>query len=396
VDPSSRFSFFAVTPPGLEDITRDELFSLGLNHPRPVPGGVEFAGFLTHLYRVNLWSRTASRVLVRLGEFEAKSFPELRRKAADLPWEMLLRPGALVSVRATCHKSKLYHSDAVAERVASAIGDRLGEPAEAPTPVRSQGGQDQVWAPSTEEPAPDARASPAGVAVVVRLDHDQCTISLDSSGAHLHQRGYRLAAARAPLRETLAAVLLLRAGYDPGRPLLDPLCGSGTFAIEAALIARDVAPGLSRPFAFMDWANFDEAEWNVQLAGARDRVRVTAPAPIHASDRDEGAVNAAAANAGRAGVASDILLRRAAISSILPPPGPGLVISNLPYGKRIGEDVRDLYAQFGNVMRAKCAGWRVGMLAGSLALARETRLPLEEPLIVENGGLKVPFVMAAA
>lgn len=384
---SFRFTFFAVTPPGLEDITCAELFALGINHPRAVPGGVEFAGFLTHLYRVNLWSRTASRVLVRLGEFEAKAFPELHRKAADLPWENFLRPEAPVTVRATCHKSKLYHSDAVAERVAGAIRDRLGVLALAPTPPPSVvSAHGRVPLPTGEGP---------GEEVVARLDHDHCTISLNSSGAHLHQRGYRLAAAKAPLRETLAAALLLHARYDPSQPLLDPFCGSGTFAIEAALIAQDIAPGLRRRFAFMDWANFDEEEWKKLIADARNKSRESAPAPILASDRDEGAVADAVANAERAGVSKAILFRRCAISSIQPPSEPGLLISNLPYGKRMGSDVRDLYAQFGNVVRAKCPGWRVGVLAGSTALARQTRLPFGEPLRVENGGLRVPFMMTS-
>lgn len=124
-----RFACFAVCPPGLESITRAELFRLGVNHPQALPGGVAFSGFLGHLYRVNLWSRTASRVLVRVGEFEAKSFPELERKAAGLAWESLLPASASVTVHATCHKSRLYHSEAVAERVAAAIPARLNGPA---------------------------------------------------------------------------------------------------------------------------------------------------------------------------------------------------------------------------------------------------------------------------
>jgi putative N6-adenine-specific DNA methylase len=387
VNPTTRYSFFAVAPPGLEEITRAELFALGINQPRAIPGGVEFSGFLPHLYRVNLWSRTASRVLVRLGQFEAKAFPELRHKASGLPWENFLRPAAAVSVRATCHKSRLYHSDAVAERVMDAVNDCL-DSAEA---SRTR----------TSRPAPGpgtlaSAAEPQLHEIVVRLDHDRCTVSLNASGPHLHQRGYRLAAGRAPLRETLAAALLLYSGYEASRPMLDPLCGSGTFAVEAALIARNMAPGLQRTFAFMDWVNFDETAWQDLTADARNNVREAAPAPIHASDRDEGAVAAAAANAERAGVASAIVFRRRAISSIQPPAEPGLVISNLPYGKRVGEDVRDLYAQFGNVMRSRCAGWRVAILAGSLALAGETRLPFGEPLVVENGGLKVPFVLTPA
>ena len=235
--------------------------------------------------------------------------------------------------------------------------------------------------------------------MVVRLDHDHCTLSLDSSGAHLHQRGYRLATAKAPLRETLAAALLLHSHYDPTHPLLDPFCGSGTFAIEAALIARNLAPGLQRRFAFMDWINFDEGEWLGLLNKARVASRETAPAPILASDRDAGAVAATADNAARAGVLNAIQITTGSVSSIQPPPGPGLVIANLPYGQRVGADtsngVRNVYAQFGNVLREKCADWRVGFLAGNLALVKQTRLAVGEPLWIDNGGLKAPFVVGA-
>jgi putative N6-adenine-specific DNA methylase len=226
---------------------------------------------------------------------------------------------------------------------------------------------------------------------VVRLDHDHCTISIDSSGAHLRERGYRQATAKAPLRETLAAALLLQAGYDPNQPLLDPFCGSGTFAIEAALMARNLAPGLHRRFAFTHWRNFETQTWGDLLRAARNAQRESAPAPIYASDRDAGAVAAATANAERAGVADSIHFQRAALSAVEPPAGTGLVICNLPYGKRIGDDVRNLYAQFGNVVREKFSGWRVGLIAGSPALAKQTRLPFEEPLWIENGGLRVPF-----
>jgi putative N6-adenine-specific DNA methylase len=377
----SRLSLFAVTPPGLEDLTRAELFALGVNHPRPVPGGVEFEGFLSHLYKVNLWSRTASRVLVRLGEFQAVAFDELRRKAADLLWEHFLHPGQPVAVRATCHKSKLYHSDAVAERVAESISQKT-------YPQITQIAADL----DSKNLRPAKRAKPADQLVVVRLDHDHCTISLDSSGAHLHQRGYRLQTAKAPLRETLAAALLLHAKYNPAQPLLDPFCGSGTFAIEAALIARNVAPGLNRRFAFIDWANFDTQAWGEQLKKARAAINDSKPI-IMASDRDEGAIAAARANAGRAGVANIVQFSVRPLSAIQPPPAPGLLISNLPYGERVGSDVRNLYAQFGKVVKEECPGWRVGIIAGSAALAKQTRLAFGEPLMIENGGLRVPFVL---
>jgi len=391
---NTRLSLFAVAPPGLEDLTRAELFALGVNHPRAVPGGVEFEGFLSHLYKINLWSRTASRVLVRLGEFQAIAFDELLRKAAGLPWEHFLRPGQPVSVRAACHKSKLYHSDAVAERVMLAIEDHFGHkdsPQRRDPAKRSGAGERE----EEKENLATFASSRLNSEVIVRIAHDHCTISLNASGAHLHQRGYRLQTAKAPLRETLAAALLRHANYDSARPLLDPFCGSGTFAIEAALMARNIAPGLNRRFAFIDWVNFDTQEWGEQLRNARAAMIKTAPSIIIASDRDEGAIAAAQANAARAGVAASIQFSIRAISAIEPPSKtPGLLIGNLPYGERVGSEVRDLYAQFGKVVKEKCPGWRVGIIAGSAALAKQTRLAFGEPLVIENGGLRVPFVLA--
>lgn len=387
--PSSRLSLFAVTPPGLEDLTRAELFSLGINHPRAVPGGVEFEGFLAYLYRVNLWSRTASRVLARLGEFHALNFAELRRKAADLPWENFLRPDQPVAVRATCHKSKLHHSDAVAERIAGAIGDHFGQAAESEPQRRKD--RKEIKNRDLASFAPLRLENACRTGIVVRVDYDHCAISLDSSGAHLHRRGYRLATAKAPLRETLAAALLIHARYDPAQPLVDPFCGAGTFAVEAALIARRIAPGRSRHFSFMDWQNFELEEWRGQLNEAERAVQDSA-STIEASDRDEGAVAAAAANAARAGVADAIHFRACAVSAVEPPSTPGLLIGNLPYGKRAGGDVRNLYAQFGNIVRAKFSNWRVGILAGNMSLAKATGLGFGSPLMIENGGLRVPFV----
>jgi len=386
VNISSRLSFFAVAPPGLEAITQAELFSLGINHPQIAPGGVEFSGFPAHLYRVNLWLRTASRVLVRLGDFHAVAFDELRRKAADLSWETFLRPGQPVALRVTCHKSKLYHSDAIAERIALAIQDHLGQSIE-PQRRKERAGKD------TKENFAPSRLRELEQVVVVRLDHDHCTLSLDSSGAHLHQRGYRLQTAKAPLRETLAAALLLHARYDPARPLLDPFCGAGTFAIEAALMARNIAPGLHRRFAFIEWVNFETQEWGEQLSQARSLIDSAVTPAIFASDRDSGAVAAAQANAVRARVGDTVQFRVCALSAIEPPALPGLVISNLPYGHRVGSEVRNLYAQFGNVAREKLPGWRIALLAGSMALAKQTRLALGEPLMIDNGGLKAPFVV---
>ena len=195
---TDRLPFFASCSPGLESIAAAEFRSLGFMPAKAVPGGVEISGGPLHLYRANLWSRVSSRILVRLGSVRATAFDELRRKTADLPWENHLRPGQPVRINASTHKSRLHHTGAIAERIAAAIGQRLGTP--------------PAW---TLNKSLETDGAQTQALVVVRFDHDQCWVSIDSSGEDLHRRGYRLAAAKAPLRETLAAGMLLACGWDP-------------------------------------------------------------------------------------------------------------------------------------------------------------------------------------
>ncbi len=380
---------FAVCAPGLEPFAALELDQLGLigSHspsqseniltergPQYESGGIEFHGSLHDVYRANLYLRTASRVLVRLGEFYAFAFPELRRKASRLLWEKYLTPEQPIALRVTCQKSHLYHEGAVAERVAGAIADRLGNP----PPVQKY----------HEELGTDLPQL-----IVVRLVDNLCTISIDSSGVLLHKRGYRLATAKAPLRETLASGIVMASGWDTISPLLDPFCGSGTIPIEAALLARKVPPGYGRRFAFMDWPNFDSKFWDKLQAKAGKAILSAIP-KIISSDRDAGAIQAAQANAERAGVADCIEFSRKAISAIDPPPGPGWVVTNPPYGVRLSKtnDLRNLYAQLGKVLRARCPGWHVTMICDSIQLIRSTGLEFDKGISMMNGGLKVRLV----
>src|SRR5207302_1385915 len=229
-------------------------------------------------------------------------------------------------------KSKLYHSDAIAQRLVDAV----------------------AWGVGAHKPHTANRASLAQL-FIVRVVHDQFTISADASGELLHMRGYRQDGGKAPLRETLAAALLLASGWTGAAPLLDPFCGSGTIPIEGALIARRLAPGLHRRFAFMEWPEFDPNGWTALLADARALALAGSPVPIHGSDRDAGAIESARAHAERAGVASDVQLSVRAVSTVESPDRPGLVATNPPYGVRVSpeSDVRDLYARFGQVLRER-------------------------------------------
>ena len=381
---ANQREYFAVTAPGLAQFCAAELAQHGLLVGKAsdaiTPGGVSFLGDRSVLYRANLHLRTASRILVRLGEFHAENFDQLRSRAALLSWEQFLRAGQPVDLRVTCHKSRLYHSGAVAERVVAAIGARLGSP-----PAIQK----------TDEESEEAGAQ----LIVVRLFQDTCTISVDASGALLHRRGYRQATAKAPLRETLAAALLLASGWDASvelpQPLLDPFCGSGTIPIEAALMALQIAPGRSRSFALMQWPDFDGGLWQTLLeeADARAEARRTQIAGhlhISASDRDAGAIAAARANAERAGVADSISFACQAVSAIEPPAVAGHVVTNPPYGQRVrGGDLRNLYAQFGKVLATHCPGWHVTILSSDRTLLGQLGLRLDTSQSFVNGGIDV-------
>jgi putative N6-adenine-specific DNA methylase len=347
-----------------------------MDEVRADAGGVAFTGGRAAMYRANLHLRTASRVVARVAEFGARGFPELVRQTKRQPWERYLDPGRPVQLRVTCRKSRLYHSDAVAERVADGIEKRLGiEGIEGIT-----GSEDD-----------DA---PSGQLVIVRMAHDRCLLSVDTSGELLHRRGYREATAKAPVRETLAAALLLAAEWRVGAPLLDPFCGSGTIAIEGALLARRIAPGLHRRFAFTEWPDFDAALWHRIHEEATLEILPGPPAPILGSDRDAGAIEAARANATRAGVADDIQFDRRALSAIEPPSERGWVSTNPPYGVRVSEraKLRNLYAQLGRVLRAKCAAWTVAMFSADARLERATGLSFRPVLRTVNGGIPVRVV----
>ena len=377
-----RYDAFVVTAPGLEPLAVAELKAIGVSDARVTDGGATFAATRKTLYESNLRLHTASRVVVRASEFGAKAFHELERRARKVPWEAFISPNLGVSVRVTCRKSRLYHSDAVAERVANAIVSRVPG-------VRLGPGTGS----ESDSDADDSDDSGSQL-ILVRLLYDRCTISIDSSGALLHLRGYRQAVAKAPIRETLAAAAIMASGWSGDAPLIDPMCGSGTIPIEGALIARRIAPGLHRHFAFERWPDFDARVWNEVVDAATARVLPRAARPIKGSDRDAGAIEAAIANAERAGVADDIEFSRRSVSAIEPPDEPGWVVSNPPYGVRVGErdQLRNLYAQLGNVLRARCPGWNVAFVSADPALERQVRVPLEPILRTSNGGIKVRVV----
>jgi putative N6-adenine-specific DNA methylase len=398
------FRLMAPCPPGLEPLLLAELGELGIR-ASGLQGGAIWTGGWEDLMRANLHLRVASRVLVELGTFGARALGELERKGADLPWDRVPRT-APARFRVSASRSRLYHEGAIEERLRR-VGDLPPAPDRDRDPAR-EGGND----------APEA-GEPAGPLLVVRVHRDRVTVRLDTSGEHLHRRGYRRHVGIAPLRETLAAALLLAGPFPPGTlprgsgpespAVVDPFCGAGTVAIEAALLARRIPPGLAsaernpRDFAFLGWPDCPAADWTAAVDAARAGILPPGEAPprIHGSDRDAGAVDAARTNAAAAGVAGDLHLAAASLSraplpSLPDAPGAasGWIVTNPPYGGRLGDRrrLRPLYASLGRSFLpggTLARGWSLLYLSGDPVLDAVTGLPLEERFATTNGGLHV-------
>ena len=351
---SPRLDAFVVAAPGLEQLVADELTRLGVRPANPTHGGVNCSLTWPQLWAVHLRSRMATRVLVRVARFKADGFDTLATGLSRIDWSAWLPDGGVTVRAASDGKSGLFHTGAIEERVAAAFGRDVGE----------------------QE-------------VLVRVVRDVVTVSIDATGAALHKRGYRGPAGKAPLRETLAAALLVTSGWDARKPLVDPFCGSGTVLVEAAMMARRMAPGRHRTFQFMDWPSFDEAGWARLCKGADGDVIDRCP-PLLGGDRDAGAVAATLANAASAGVGAQVAVHQQAVSELVLPTAKGWVVTNPPYGERVGgTDVRDLYARFGAVLRDGGAGWHVAVLASSRTPVDQMRLPLVPVLSLSNGGIPV-------
>jgi putative N6-adenine-specific DNA methylase len=352
---SARVDAFVVAVPGLEPLVLAEVQRLGVRPARAVRGGVECTVTWPQLWSINLRSRYATRVVVRVARWKADGFHSFQKGLGAIPWSEWLPEGAGVQVSVTADKeSKLYHTGAVEERAMETLARPIGE----------QG-------------------------VLVRILRDIVTVSLDASGAPLHHRGWRGPAGKAPLRESLGAALVTASEWDVRSPLVDPFCGSGTIAIEAALIARRMAPGRNRSFAFQEWPTFDADGWARLLRGADGDVVEKCP-PIVASDRDAGAIAATLENAARAGVGGNVEAVQRAVSDLALPARPGWIVSNPPYGVRVGGgDIRNLYDRFGAVLRERAVGWHVALLASSETPVARLHLNMRPTLATLNGGIDV-------
>jgi len=381
---STTFPVSVVCTPGFETVTRDEMIRLGvtIDEAKPAerePGLIFAQADARAIYAMNLHLRTASRVRVNHETFLAAAFSELRKKARRIPWALYLNPGEPISVKVTTHASALYHKKGIAERIAGAVTDALGK--------------ETKLAVANED---DDAAGTAPI-VFVRLVRNVCSISIDTSGDHLHRRGYRLDIAKAPLRENLAASLLLAADWPGDVPMVDPFCGSGTLCIEAAMIAAGIPPGTGRTFACSRWPSFDPAIWAEVLAAVPPR-RTDGLPVIAGFDRDAGAIAASKANAVRAGVGDLIRFDKGSISDLVLPEQPGWIVTNPPYGERVkgGPDLRNLYARMGSVWREAGALWHIYMVTSSPRWTGQLGLPVKPVTSFLNGGIPVKLYQVDA
>lgn len=364
-------AFYAVTAPGLEEVCARELGRLSdtIRLDAVAPGGVSFNGRLDDLMRANLHLHTAGRVLIRLETFKATNFRQLCKQVRMVPWNRYLPAASVPQSSVISHQSRLYHTGAVAEHLAGAIAE--------------------YWRACNIEPQPDM-----GQVLHVRIEQDVATLSLDGSGPNLYRRGIKTHAARAPLRETLAAGILSLADYRPDHPLIDPMCGAGTFSLEAALMAKQTAPGRFREFAFMRWPSFLPQRWRHLMTLADRSAQVQEHPTIFASDADAEACRRLQTTVDRVEFGDAIQVDCRDFFQLKPvtadrePLPPGLVVLNPPYGRRLAPNRNpvNFFNRIGQKLHDDFQGWCAAVLLPQKELIRT--LPFgSKTLRLAHGGL---------
>ena len=345
---------------------RQELSSLQAVNPAEVPGGVAFEGGWEVCYRANLWSRVASRVLWRIGDFPYRNETDVYEQAKRLDWLKYFDVGRTLRVNVTAQKSPLKSLEFATLRIKDAVCDRF----------RDALGK----RPSVERAAPDVR-------VHAFLEADKATLYLDTSGEPLFKRGWRAGQGEAPLRENLAAGIVMLSGWQAGEPLLDPMCGAGTLLVEAAAMARGRAPGAKRAFGFEKLSTFDASLWDT----VRREVRSAAASPaLHGSDNDPDALQDARRNLAAAGVERWVELEQADVLERAAPGPAGVMIANPPYGERMGsaDELAAFYPKLGDALKKKFAGWRCYIFTADLRLPKLIRLEPSRRTPLWNGALE--------
>ncbi|HET9961484.1 MAG TPA: THUMP domain-containing protein [Nitrospiraceae bacterium] len=360
---------FAPCPRGLESVLADELKELGAVEIQPASGGVQFRGTIALCCRVNLQSRIASRVLWQVSRTPYRTEQDLYEAATAVRWEDWFTPRCTIKVKVSAHHCALRSLDFVTLRIKDALCDRF---------QRTRGSR-----PSVDTQAPD-------VLIAAYLDESLCTLYIDTSGEALFKRGWRRSAGEAPLRENLASGILRLAGWSPGTALFDPMCGSGTFVIEAALMAAGIAPGLGRSFALERLHPFDRPRFEQLRTVLREAVVSPAPGLIHAADSSAAATQSVLANLQTSGCAAAVTLHRGDALQQTAPAETGILLTNPPYGHRMGQtaDLDTFYPEFGNRLKQQFSGWRVFILTADLKLPGKLRLAPARRTPLFNGAIE--------
>ncbi|MDS4012765.1 MAG: THUMP domain-containing protein [Candidatus Accumulibacter sp.] len=362
-------TFFASCPRGLEPLLSEDLTTAGARIGEPIPGGVHFAGDWTVCYRANLHSRIATRILWRVAHAPYRSEEDIFRLALAAPWPQWFTAEQTIRVDVNAIKCPLKSVDFVALRIKDAICDRFR--------------RDTDRRPNVDTRQPDIRLH-------AFLGEDECTLYVDTSGAPLYQRGYRQKSVDAPLKENLAAGILRLTGWQPGVALLDPMCGSGTFVLEAAQIALGIAPGSGRSFAFQRLRPFAPQVWQELLDAARLEQRAADEAAIFAGDISPVAVRATLANLDRAGLLPAVTLTVSNLLERAAPAAQGIMIANPPYGERVhtSEEPAEFYARLGSALKQRFAGWTCFFISADTRLPRLVRLNPSRKTPLFNGPLE--------
>jgi len=363
-------TFFATCPRGLETVLASELATTGAASTQATAGGVLFSGDWPACYRANLHSRTATRILWQIAKGPYTREEDIYKLALAQNWPDFFPLSRSIRVLTTATKSPLKSIDFVTLRVKDAVCDRF----------RAQGGE----RPNVDTRDPDVR-------IHVYLTDSECTLYLDTSGAPLWQRGLRQASVEAPLKENLAAGILLLSGWQPGTPLYDPMCGSGTFLLEAAQMALNMAPGLRRSFGFEKLASFNALAWARIRSEAEAACLAPTPKALYGSDIDERAVRASKKNLQEAGLGGVVTIGGGdLLAAEAPCNESGVLIANPPYGERIGEqeELAAFYPQLGSVLKKQFAGWNCYLFTGDLRLPKLLGLKPSRKTPLFNGALE--------
>ena len=361
--------FFATCPRGLEAVLAQELATFGANHVKATDGGASFSGPMALCYQVNLESRVASRVLWQIDSASYHLEEDVYQRARSLPWENWFTPHQTIAVKVTAQRCGLKSLEFITLRIKDAVCDHFRDL----SGIR----------PSVDTRLPDVR-------IHAYFDAQQFTLYLDTSGEALFKRGYRQYTGEAPLRENLAAGILRLSGWEPGIPLLDPMCGSGTFVLEAAQMAQHIPPGLKRPFGFERLKNFEPNAWEQLRAAAAGKPVAANTLPIYGSDIDKWAVMDARKNIESAGLTGLLNVAEKDILDIAAPAESGVLVMNPPYGERIGEvdELAELYPKLGSVLKQRFAGWKVGIFTADLRLPKLMRLKPSRKIPLFNGAIE--------